>query len=79
MSWRDEIERAIEMDGREVTYSEILKELRSEWSWHNHVRECSQREMDKRARRFEEIQQEALTEMGQQFLNDNPPTQITDD
>jgi|LUMF01.1.fsa_nt_gb hypothetical protein len=79
MSWRHEIEEAIRSNGREPTYVEILKELRSEWSWHNHVRECSQREMDRRKARFDEIQQEALKEMGEQFLNDNPITTIDDD
>ena len=79
MSWRHEIEETIQDNGKEPTYVEILKELRSEWSWHNHVRECSQREMDRRKSRFDEIQQEALNEMGEQFLNDNPITTIDDD
>ena len=78
MSWRHEIEETIQDNGKEPSYVEILKELRSEWSWHNHVRECSQREMDKRKSRFDEIQQEALNEMGEKFLNDNPITTIDD-
>ena len=78
MSWRHEIEETIQSNGKEPSYVEILKELRSEWSWHNHVRECSQREMDKRKSRFDEIQQEALNEMGEKFLNDNPITTIDD-
>ena len=79
MSWRHEIEETIQDNGKEPSYVEILKELRSEWSWHNHVRECSQREMDKRKARFEEIQQEALKVLGEDFLNDNQIIQIMDD
>ena len=71
MSWRDDIERTIETDGRTPTHAEVLKELKSEWRWHRHVMRVSERGMEIRKQRFEEVEQDALKQLGDKFLNEN--------
>ena len=71
MSWRDEVESAIESDGRTPTHSEVLKELRSEWRWHKHVKNVAEREMEIRKQRFTEVEQDAMKELGDIFMNEN--------
>ena len=70
MSWRDEVEQAIRTDGRTPTHSEVLKELRDEWRWHKHVKQVATREMEVRKQRFDEVEQDAMKQLGEKFMND---------
>ena len=49
----------------------LLKELKDEWRWHRHVKRVSEREMEIRKQRFEEVEQDALKVLGEKFLNEN--------
>ena len=71
MSWRDEVEQTIKLDGLTPSHAEVLKELKSEWSWHKHVKEVSEREMEIRKRRFDEVEKDALRQFGDKFLDEN--------
>ena len=71
MSWRDEVEQTIKLDGRTPPPAEVLKELKSECGWHKHGKEVSEREMEIRKRRFDEVEQDALRQFGDKFLNEN--------
>ena len=71
MSWRDEVEQTIKTDGRPPTHSEVMQELKSEWRWHRHVKTVSEREMEIRKQRFHEVEQDALKQMGDEFLNEH--------
>ena len=71
MSWRADMERQLRVGGSTPTHAEILKELRSEWRWHKHVKQVAEREMEIRKERFKEVEQDALKQLGDKFLNEN--------
>ena len=71
MSWRDDMERQLSVGGSTPPPAEILKELRSEWRWHKHVKQVAEREMEIRKERFKEVEQDALKQLGDKFLNEN--------
>ena len=71
MSWRDDMERQLSVGGSTPTHAEILKELRSEWRLHKHVKQVAEREMEIRKERFKEVEQDALKQLGDKFLNEN--------
>ena len=71
MSWRDDMERQLSLGGSTPTQAEILKQLRSEWRWHKHVKQVAEREMEIRKERFKEVEQDALKQLGDKFLNEN--------
>jgi len=65
------METDIRMHGKTPTHAEVLKELKDEWRWHRHVKRVSEREMEIRKQRFHEVEQDALKELGEKFLNEN--------
>jgi hypothetical protein len=71
MSWRSEMEGEMRMKGKTPTHAEVLKELKSEWRWHRHCMRVAEREMEIRKQRFEEVEQDALKQLGDKFLNEN--------
>ena len=71
MAWRDDIEGIIETRGKTPTHAEVLKELKKEWRWHKHVKAVADREMEIRKQRFDEVEQDALKQMGDEFLNEH--------
>ena len=71
MSWRDDMERQLSVGDKTPTHAEILKELRSEWRWHRHVKNVAEREMEIRRERFAEVEQDALRRLGDKFMNEN--------
>ena len=71
MSWRDDMRKDVFWDGRTPTHAEILKELRSEWRQFKHLKQVAEREMEIRKERFTEVEQDAMKELGEKFLNEN--------
>ena len=65
------MERQLSVGGSSRTHAVILKELRSEWRWHKHVKQVAEREMEIRKERFKEVEQDALKQLGDKFLNEN--------
>ena len=65
------METEMRMKGKTPTHAEVLKALKDEWRWQRHCMRVSEREMEIRKQRFEEVEQDALKQLGDKFLNEN--------